>query len=113
LVAALVPLFGSKPAQHWEDLLLAADVGCVVASADPPEVVLQSKEFAGAADLLVEVEHPTFGEHPRMKPLVEMSRSKTLAEPGCLNGQHTDAILTELGYSAEQIADLRERRIVG
>jgi crotonobetainyl-CoA:carnitine CoA-transferase CaiB-like acyl-CoA transferase len=27
-------------------------------------------------------------------------------------GQHTDAVLTELGISAERIADLRARKIV-
>jgi hypothetical protein len=30
-----------------------------------------------------------------------------------LKGQHTDSILTELGYTSEQIADLRARSIVG
>jgi crotonobetainyl-CoA:carnitine CoA-transferase CaiB-like acyl-CoA transferase len=29
-----------------------------------------------------------------------------------LAGQHTDAILNELGYSSEAIADLRARKIV-
>jgi len=29
-----------------------------------------------------------------------------------LAGQHTDAILTELGYTAAAIADLRERKVV-
>ena len=74
--------------------------------------MLQSKEFAGASGLLVEVEHPTFGTHDRLATLVEYSRSATVAEPGALAGQHTDAILAELGYSAEAIADLRERKIV-
>jgi crotonobetainyl-CoA:carnitine CoA-transferase CaiB-like acyl-CoA transferase len=104
--------FALKPAQHWEDRLLRADVGCVVAHREPPESVLQSEDFAGASDLLVEVEHPTFGEHVRLKPYIEFSRSQTVAEPGCLAGQHTDQILSELGYSAEQVADLRERKIV-
>jgi len=27
-------------------------------------------------------------------------------------GEHTDAILTDLGYSAEQIASLRDKRVV-
>jgi crotonobetainyl-CoA:carnitine CoA-transferase CaiB-like acyl-CoA transferase len=35
-----------------------------------------------------------------------------VAEPGVLAGQHTDGILSELGYSAEAIADLRERKVV-
>ena len=105
----------SSPAgrlQDWEDDLLAADVGCVVAHREPPETVLQSAEFAGAADMLVEVEHPTFGEHVRLKPYIAFSRSATVAEPGSLAGQHTDAILTELGYSPGRIAELRERKVV-
>jgi crotonobetainyl-CoA:carnitine CoA-transferase CaiB-like acyl-CoA transferase len=60
----------------------------------------------------VQVEHPTFGQHPRLKPYVELSRSQTLAEPGVLAGEHTDKILTELGYDAVAIAGLRERGVV-
>ena len=112
LAGVLEGVFVSKPAQHWEDVLLAADVGCVVAHREPPESVLQSAEFAGAADMLVEVEHPTFGNHVRLKPYVSFSRSATVAEPGVLAGQQTDAILSELGYSAETIADLRDRKVV-
>ena len=89
----LAAVFAGRPAQHWEDTLLAADVGCVVAHREPPETVLQSAEFAGAADMLVEVEHPTFGEHVRLRPYIGFSRSETVAEPGSLAGQHTDAIL--------------------
>jgi crotonobetainyl-CoA:carnitine CoA-transferase CaiB-like acyl-CoA transferase len=112
LAEALAGAFRAKPAQHWEDHLLAHEVGCVVAHAEPPETVLQSQEFAGAADLLVEVEHPTFGDHVRLKPLVTFSRSQCVAEPGCLLGQHTDRILQELGYDRDAIADLRERGVV-
>ena len=65
LAQVLGAVFVTSPAQYWEDYLLSRDVGCVVAHAEPPEAVLQSKEFAGAADLLVQVEHPSFGEHVR------------------------------------------------
>ena len=51
-------------------------------TASRPRRVLQSAEFAGAADMLVEVEHPTFGEHVRLKPYIAFSRSATVAEPG-------------------------------
>jgi crotonobetainyl-CoA:carnitine CoA-transferase CaiB-like acyl-CoA transferase len=112
LAQVLEDVFATKTAQHWEDALLAADVGCVVAHREPPEAVLQSDEFARAADLLVEVDHPTFGAHVRLKPYVSFSRSTTVAEPGSLAGQHTEAILSELGYSAETIADLRDRKVV-
>jgi crotonobetainyl-CoA:carnitine CoA-transferase CaiB-like acyl-CoA transferase len=112
LAEALTAVFASRPAQHWEDLLLGHDVGCVVAHTEPPEAVLQSDDFAAASDLLVVVEHPTFGEHVRLKPLTELSRSGTVAEPGVLSGQHTDSILAELGYDEATIADLRKRGIV-
>jgi crotonobetainyl-CoA:carnitine CoA-transferase CaiB-like acyl-CoA transferase len=112
LAHVLAAVFTARPAQYWEDYLLSRDVGCVVAHAEPPEAVLQSKEFAGAADLLVQVEHPSFGEHVRLKPYIELSRSQTLAEPGVLAGQHTNDILAELGYDAPAIASLRERGIV-
>jgi crotonobetainyl-CoA:carnitine CoA-transferase CaiB-like acyl-CoA transferase len=112
LAQVLAAVFAARPAQYWEDHLLSRDVGCVVAHAEPPEAVLQSKEFAGAADLLVQVEHPSFGEHVRLKPYIELSRSETLAEPGVLAGQHTNDILAELGYDAPAITSLRERGIV-
>jgi crotonobetainyl-CoA:carnitine CoA-transferase CaiB-like acyl-CoA transferase len=63
-------------------------------------------------DMLVEVDHPTFGNHVRLRPYVSFSRSATVAEPGVLAAQHTDGILSELGYSVEAIADLRERKVL-
>ncbi|HEX3567666.1 MAG TPA: CoA transferase [Acidimicrobiales bacterium] len=112
LAEILTTVFRAKPGQQWEDRLLAHDVGCMVAHTEPPEAVLQSEEFAVASDLLVEVDHPTFGTHMRLKPLVEFSVSESVAEPGCLLGQHTDRILAELGYDEAAIADLRKRGVV-
>jgi crotonobetainyl-CoA:carnitine CoA-transferase CaiB-like acyl-CoA transferase len=61
LIEVLGSVFSTEAAQHWEDHLLGNDLGCVVAHREPPEAVLQSEAFAVASDLLVEVEHPTFG----------------------------------------------------
>jgi hypothetical protein len=36
-----------------------------------------------------------------------------VAHPRLVTGQHANAILTELGYSAERIIGLRERKVVG
>ena len=112
LAGLLAGIFKTKPAQHWEDHLLAHDVGCIVAVPEFPEDVLQDDTFGRGHGLVVQVEHPTFGDHPRLTPYIQFSRSETIAEPGVLSGQHSDSILRELGYSDEAIADLRNRKVV-
>ena len=52
------------------------------------------------------------GEYQRWGPLVTFSQTPGRYGPGVLAGEHTDAILTELGYGREAIADLRARGVV-
>ena len=49
----------------------------------------------------------------RLTPLVRFSRSGAVIEPGCAVGQHTDAVLREIGYDDGRIAALRAAGIVG
>jgi crotonobetainyl-CoA:carnitine CoA-transferase CaiB-like acyl-CoA transferase len=62
--------------------------------------------------LVVEVEHPRFGTVLRAAPPVSFSETPGRVAPSCLLGEHTEAILAELGYSPEQIADLETRKVV-
>jgi formyl-CoA transferase len=62
---------------------------------------------------LVDVEHPLLGEHVRLGPLNTFSRSAGVANPAALVGTHTDAVLAELGYSAERIAELKAASVLG
>ncbi len=109
---ALAAIFVHRGADDWERDLRHADVGCVAVTTTNIEAVLWSDEFGRASGYLSDVEHPTFGAHPRMAPLVRFSRSATQALPGVLAGSHTDAVMTELGHDAASIADLRERTII-
>jgi crotonobetainyl-CoA:carnitine CoA-transferase CaiB-like acyl-CoA transferase len=54
-------------------------------------------------------ESPVFDEHCGPARL----RRSPSRRRFCFTGQHAGAILTELGYSAERIAGLRERKVVG
>ena len=59
------------------------------------------------------VEHPDRGQINLVGQAVKMSRSTPhigVATP--VRGQHTEEVLTEYGYSVDQIADLRKRTIV-
>lgn len=105
-------VFAQRPGTEWEKALTAADVGCVVVETRAVEDVLQSEEFGRASGLLVDVVHPLLDEHVRLAPLVSLSRSSVVPGAGCLLGQHTDAVLAEVGYSDDDIAKLRADGVV-
>jgi crotonobetainyl-CoA:carnitine CoA-transferase CaiB-like acyl-CoA transferase len=112
LAETLAGVFARRPAAEWEHLLTKADVGCVRVTERLPELVLQTDE-ALAAEYCVTATNAIFDEHLRMGPLVRFSRSATKAEGGCSVGEHTDAVLSELGYDATAIDALRERGVIG
>jgi crotonobetainyl-CoA:carnitine CoA-transferase CaiB-like acyl-CoA transferase len=53
-----------------------------------------------------------FEAYLRLGPLATFSRSATSTRGGCLVREHTDAVLTELGRSADEITELRDAKIV-
>jgi crotonobetainyl-CoA:carnitine CoA-transferase CaiB-like acyl-CoA transferase len=112
LIAALTPVFATKTKLEWEHELCAQDVGCVEAVEANSEWVLQTDPYFEAG-YAVEAVSPIFEEHRRLAPLCRFSRSQTNAGAGCTIGQHTDAVLRELGLDDDAIADLRSKEIVG
>jgi crotonobetainyl-CoA:carnitine CoA-transferase CaiB-like acyl-CoA transferase len=112
LAAALSQAFKTADAKAWEAKLTAIDLACVAVDPGPSHNTLMLPGgLAEQLEMSIQVEHPMFGEHPRLKPVVTFSRSATRAEPGVLVGQQTEALLTELGYSQAQIDDLVTRNI--
>lgn len=113
LAAVLSKAFKAKDAADWEATLTAADVACVEVDPGPSQnTLMMPGGLAEQLGMSVEVVHPMFQEHPRLKSLVSFSRSATRAGPGCLVGQHTAALLGELGYSAAQIEEMAGRNVV-
>jgi crotonobetainyl-CoA:carnitine CoA-transferase CaiB-like acyl-CoA transferase len=112
LIAALTPVFATKTKLEWEHELSAQDVGCVEVAEANSELVLQTDPFFEAG-YAVEAVSPIFEEHRRLAPLCRFSRSRTKADAGCTIGQHTYAVLRELGLDDDVIADLRAKEIVG
>jgi crotonobetainyl-CoA:carnitine CoA-transferase CaiB-like acyl-CoA transferase len=112
LIEALTPVFATKTKVEWEAELTAQDVGCVEVVESNSELVLQTDPYFEAG-YAVEAYSPIFEEHRRLAPLCRFSRSRSKAEAGCTIGQHTDAVLREIGLDDVQIADLRSREIIG
>jgi len=111
LAEALQAIFATRGKDAWEAELTAADVGCVAVAQENAEWRMQDDEFYQAG-YAVDAVSPIFDEHRRPAPLNRFSRSATKAESGCRLGQHTDALLREIGYDEARIDCLRERDIV-
>jgi len=61
---------------------------------------------------IVEVDHPTRGKYLTVGNPIKMSDSATDVTRSPLLGEHTDEVLTQLGFSAEHIAQLRAERVI-
>jgi crotonobetainyl-CoA:carnitine CoA-transferase CaiB-like acyl-CoA transferase len=112
LTAALATVFATKSKREWEHELSAQDVGCVEVVEANSELVLQTDPYYEAG-YAVDAHSPIFDEHRRLAPLCTFSRSRGRADGGCTIGQHTDAVLREIGLDEVTIADLRANEIVG
>ena len=67
-------------------------------------------QHLGAA---AEVSHPRLGRFKILNQAVKLSRTPaSLKTPTPEIGQHTNEVLAELGYSAEQMAELRKNKVI-
>ncbi|EEA00682.1 formyl-CoA transferase [Burkholderia sp. H160] len=74
--------------------------------------ILSMKEIAEEPSLrktgtIVEVDHPKRGKYLTVGNPIKLSDSPTDVKRSPLLGEHTDEVMAELGYSAEQITALR------
>ena len=101
---ALTSAFARRPAQAWVELL--APMGAAVAPcnsgtqflADPHAVARGSFAHCDGADI---------PSNPVRLSSVNDGASPSVLEPAPTTGQHTDQILTSVGITAKQLADLK------
>ncbi|WP_448625041.1 CaiB/BaiF CoA transferase family protein [Geodermatophilus sp. URMC 64] len=112
LVQVLEEALSRRDADEWEKLLVPRGVGCVTAFPRSFSAFACTDPVLRETGQIVEVEHPWFGRMLRHGLPVEMSETPGRVAPGCLAGQHTRALLAELGYSEERIEQLLDSRAV-
>ena len=112
LASELGSIFADRPALEWERLLTAADVGCVQTEDRGMYHFFAEDEHVAQNDLTVEVSHLTYGEFWRYAPILEFSKTPSVAGGGIVRGQHTFPILRELGYTDAQILEMRGNRVL-
>ncbi len=120
LSAELEGVFRERPAEEWEALLTAADVGCVRADGPGHVRFLHDDVHTRAIGFMVPTHSRAFrdqapdGKYWRHAPLVKFS--ETPCETGKAYeglGAHTRAILEELGYDSMTIEQLAARKVIG
>ena len=110
LVEQLAPIFSSGRRDDWLRRLIEKDVPAAPINTldevfDDPQV----REYG----FPVEVEHPKMGKMKLIGNAVDMSRTPpSIERPPPVLGEHTQEILSSLGYDGETIAQLREKGVI-
>src|SRR6266404_3624306 len=100
----------TKNRDEWYDLLVKADV-CVGKVYEPEEMVQDPQ--VQARDMIVEMKHPTLGTIKEFGIPIKLSGPPgTARTPAPYAGEHTEAVLRELGMSAAEVKALREKKVV-
>jgi formyl-CoA transferase len=91
------------------DILRKFDIPCAP--------VLSMKELAASPDLrksgsIVEVDHKVRGKYLTIGSPIKFSDLEVEVKPSPLLGEHTDEVLADLGYSADDIAKLHAAKAV-
>ena len=100
----------TKTRDEWYELLVKADV-CVGKVYDAEEIPgdpqIQHRQ------MVVEAEHPTQGRVKQFGIAIKMSDTPgTIRRAAPVSGEHTDHVLKDLGYGADDIAGFRTKGIV-
>ena len=79
--------------------------------------ILSMKEIAEESSLratgtVVEVDHPTRGKYLTVGNPIKLSDSPTEVTRSPLLGEHTDEVLSQLGFDAAYIAELRAEKVI-
>ncbi len=111
LIVEAEALFRSKPSAHW--IKVFSEAGIPVGPFLFPTEVFDEPQIV-ENDYIVELEHPLFGSYKSFAPPFRMDATPVMPRAASpLLDADTDRVLSELGFSDAQIADLRTAGAAG
>jgi crotonobetainyl-CoA:carnitine CoA-transferase CaiB-like acyl-CoA transferase len=97
LAGALAATLATRSAEVWWRQARAHDAPLVAVSVLPKDGWMEQEK------LLIEADHPAFGNYWRPPAKVDFERFPARLAPACAAGEHSRSILAELGYDREAI----------
>lgn len=108
--SAIADVTQHKPSAHWIELFEEAGIPCGPINTIDRVFADPQVQYLGIA---TPVTHPRLGEINLVGSALNLSGvPKAIRTPCPAAGENTDAVMTSLGYTPEQIAELRARGIV-
>ena len=101
-------------AQHDREALLKLldDAGVPATPVNTVDQVMNDAQTV-AREMIEHVRHPKLGEIPVIGTPVKYSRMRPgVRTPAPLQSEHTDEVLAEWGYSADEIGALRAKKVI-
>lgn len=111
LQQVLCTAFGKKTALDWEQLMLKSGVPLLEVNTGAAEHIIIG-ELGVEHGWVARVESPIVGEYPRLAPYQQFSRSNTVVLPGNTKGQHTRSVLSQAGFTEDEILKFGESGLV-
>ena len=112
LIAELAPIFAAQTPEHWETTLSAEDIGCVKVEDRGMFHFFDEDPHVKENGFTTEVEHLRHGQFWHHSPVLNFSETPGEVRGGILRGQHTKPILHDLGYTDDQIDELRAKGVL-
>jgi crotonobetainyl-CoA:carnitine CoA-transferase CaiB-like acyl-CoA transferase len=107
---AIEAIIQTRDRDDWYEFLVKHDV-CVGKVYDVEEMVADPQ--INHRQMIVDVEHPTHGRVRQFGIAIKLSETPgTIRTAAPLSGEHTEAILKDLGLGTDDIAGLRQRKVI-
>jgi alpha-methylacyl-CoA racemase len=101
----------TRDRDDWYERLVKADV-CVGKVYDVEEMVTDPQVLH--RKMIVDIQHPTLGTVREVGIAIKLSETPgTIRSAAPTSGQHTDAVLKDLGYGSSDIDTLRTKGVIG
>ena len=110
LIGILDEIFAKKTVGEWMERL--TEFGVIFSLVQKPSELIHDPQ-ARANDFFMSVDHPTYGPIELVSSPVKLSKTPgAFIAPAPELGQNTEEILLELGYTWDDIGELKDKKVI-